>query len=92
MAVEPVFLFALVDQITGFGQVSALTMLHHLFLRYGKIDKINLEESSVKMMGSYAPAETLDQLIEIFEKVREFSQARGRTIADATMVSKISPC
>ena len=72
--------------------MSALTMLQHLFLRYRKIDEIDSEESSVKMMGSYDPAETLDQLIEIFEKVREFSQARGRTIADATMVSKISPC
>ena len=30
--VEPVFLSPLVDQLTGFGQVSALTMLQHLFV------------------------------------------------------------
>ena len=40
-AVEPVFLSSLVEQLTGFGQFSALTMLHHLFSRYGKIDKID---------------------------------------------------
>ena len=40
---EPVFLSPLVDQLTGFGQVSALTMLQHLFYSYGAIDEINLE-------------------------------------------------
>ena len=30
-ALEPVFLSPLVDQLTGFGQVSAITMLQHLF-------------------------------------------------------------
>ena len=34
-AVEPVFFYPLVEQLTGFGQVSALTMLQHLFSSYG---------------------------------------------------------
>ena len=50
-AVEPVFMYPLVDQLPGFGQVSAFTMIQHLFSSYGTIDKINLEESSVKIMG-----------------------------------------
>ena len=56
---EPVFLSLLVDQLTGFGQVSALTMLQHLFYSYGAINKTDLEENTVKMMGPYDPAETL---------------------------------
>ena len=64
-AVEPVFLSQMVDQLTGFGQVSALTMLQHLFSIYRVIDEIDLEENSVKMMGPYDPAETLAQLIEL---------------------------
>ena len=51
MAVEPAFLSPLVDQMTGFGQVSTLTMIKHLFTRYREIEKINLEENVVKMMG-----------------------------------------
>ena len=37
-AVEPVFLSPLVEPLTGFGQVMALTMLQHLFSNYGAID------------------------------------------------------
>ena len=54
IAVEPVFLSSLVDQLAGFGQVSALTMLQHLLSRYGAIDKIYLEENAVNMMGPYS--------------------------------------
>ena len=62
-AVEPVFLSLLVDQHTGFGQVTALTVLQHMLSRYRVINKINLEKNTVKMMGPYNPAEPLDRLI-----------------------------
>ena len=58
-AVEPVFLSSLVEQLTGFGQVSALTMIQHLFSSYVVIYKIDLEENAVKIMGPYDPAEPL---------------------------------
>ena len=65
--VEPLFLSPLVDQITGFGQVSALTMLQYIFSSYGAIDKIDLEENAVNMMGPYDPAEPLARLIDQLE-------------------------
>ena len=84
---ETVFLYPLVDQLTGFGQLSYLTIIHNLSLRYRTINEINLEENSVKMMGPYNPAEPLDQLIKQLEKGRELAQSGGQTIADAMMVS-----
>ena len=51
MAAEPVFLSPLVDQMTGFGQVSTLTMIKHIFKIYREIEQINIEENVVKMMG-----------------------------------------
>ena len=51
VAVEPVFLYPLVEQLTGFGQVSTLTIIQNLLSIYGKIDRIDLEENSIKMMG-----------------------------------------
>ena len=54
-AVEPVFLSPPVDQLTGFGHVSILTMFQHIFSRYGAIDKIDLKENVLKMMGTYDP-------------------------------------
>ena len=53
--VGPVFLSSLVDQLTGFGKVTALTMLQHIFFSYGVINEINLEENAVKIIGSYDP-------------------------------------
>ena len=86
--VGPVFLSPLVDQIKSFRQVYALTMLHHIFSRYGVIDEIDLEENTVKMVGPYDPAEPLDRLIGQLEKGREFARAGGQKISDAMMMSK----
>ena len=55
-AVEPVFISPLVDQLTGFGHVPALTMLQHQFFSHRAINKIGLEENAVKMMEPYNPA------------------------------------
>ena len=55
-AMEKVFLYQLVDYITGFGHVYTLTMQHHLLLSYRTIEEIYLEENPVMMMGTYNPA------------------------------------
>ena len=86
--VKPVFLSPLVDQITGFGQVSALTILQNLFSSCGAINKIDLKENAVKMMGPYDPAEPLAQLTNKLEKGRKFSRERGHKISDDMMTSK----
>ena len=43
VVVYPVFLYPLMDQLTGFGQVAELYMLQHMFNYYGLIDEIALE-------------------------------------------------
>ena len=55
MAVEPFFPSQLVDQLTGFGQVSALTMIQHILSSYRAINKIDIKENAVKIMGPYDP-------------------------------------
>ena len=65
-AVEQVFLSPLVDQLTGFGQMSTLTIIRHIFSIYRVINKIDLEENAVKMMGTYDPSEPFSWLIERF--------------------------
>ena len=57
--VELVFMSPLVEHLTGFRQVSSLTMLQHLFSSYGTIDKMELLQNDVKMMGPYDPKEPL---------------------------------
>ena len=43
IAVQLVFLKQLVDQLTGFVQVSALAMFQNIFTSYRAIDKIDLK-------------------------------------------------
>ena len=63
-------------------------MLHYLLTSYEAIDKIDLEEKSVKMMGTYDPAEPLSLLMKQLEKGRQFACAGGQAIASSMMVSK----
>ena len=86
--VEPVFLYPRVDQLTGFRQVSALTMLQHLFSSYKAIDEIDLKENSIKMMGPYNPPEPLSRLIKQLENGRGFARSGGQTISNDMMMSK----
>ena len=64
-------------------------MLQNLFSSYGRIEKIDLEENPVKMMGPYDPAEPLAWLIEQLEKGREFAIEGGQKIYDTMMMSKV---
>ena len=57
--VEPVFLYPLVDQLTGFSQVYALTKIQYLFSSYREINEIDLGENALNIMGPYDPAEPL---------------------------------
>ena len=56
MVVHKLFLSPIMDQLIGFGQMTVLKMLQHLFRSYGGIDEIKLEENVVKMMGEYDPS------------------------------------
>ena len=75
-AMELVFLYPLVEQMTGFGHVSALTMIQHLFSSYGMIDKINLKTKSTKMMGPYDPAEPFPRIDITIGKGERISASR----------------
>ena len=67
-AVLSVFLSSMMDQLTGFGQVSALAMLQCLFTSYGAIYETDLEKHLVKMMGYFDPKELLARLIKKLER------------------------
>ena len=76
------------DQSVRFVQVKALHMLQHLFNSHREIDEINLEENSVKIVGPYNPAESLERLINQLKKGWEFVRAGFQKIPNSMMVSK----
>ena len=46
----------------------ALEMMDNLFKSYSVIDKIDIEENALKIMGAYNPSELLTHLIKQLEK------------------------
>ena len=76
------------EQLKVFVQLSEITVLHHLLTSSEAIDEIDLEETAVKMMGTYDPAEPLSLMIKQLEKGIEFACAGGWTISNSMMVSK----
>ena len=70
MTVQVFYLYPLVDQLTGFRQMTAIQIIYNLFNSYREIDKIDPEENAVNMMGPYETTEPLDRLIEQLEKGR----------------------
>ena len=65
------------DQLTVFGQVTALNILQHIFRSYGAIEKINLEKNAFKMMDPYEPSKTLDRIIDQLKEGWYFSILGG---------------
>ena len=49
----------LVDELTGLGHVNVLQTLQYLLNSYGAIDKIDLKENAVKMVGPCDPEKYL---------------------------------
>ena len=52
-SVEQIFFLPIKDQVTCFGQLTALEMMDHIFRAYRLIDEINVKENALKMMRPY---------------------------------------
>ena len=88
MMVQQVLLSPIMNQLTGFRQVTSLEMLQYLLRLYGAIGEINLKENAVKMMGNYDPTTTLARIIIQHEKGQKFEISGGQTIYESIMVSR----
>jgi len=86
--VEEDFLSTLRNELTGFNQVTALQMIHHLYVTYGEIDEVDIDENLVAMMKPYDPELTLATLTNQLEKGRAFAQMGLQTISENMMVTK----
>ena len=74
MAVQPLLLSPLMEQLKVFEQVTALHMIQNMFSSYRAIGKIDLEENSFKIMGPHDPSEPLASFINQLKKGRDFSR------------------
>ena len=76
MVLKQVFLYPLIDQLTGFVQVTKIKMIQHPFNSCRAIGKTDLEENVVKMTGLYDPVEPLAQLIDELKKGMHMQEGR----------------
>ena len=85
---EPVLLYPIKYQLAGYGQVTAMDMMDHLFKYHRAIENIDLEENTAKMMVPYNPEQPLVQLIDKLGKGLEFAHSGGQTNTEMMMVYK----
>ena len=57
-------MYPLVDKLTSFIQVIEIQTIQQILNSYEAIDKTDLEENAVNMMGPYYPTEPLARLFE----------------------------
>jgi hypothetical protein len=61
-AVPPVYVSSLSRDITGFGNVSALTIMTSLWERYGTITQAELAENITRMSAPWNPPQPIEDL------------------------------
>ena len=63
-AVEPIYLRAIRDKYVGFGNLTILEMLTHLYSSYAKITPADLEKNDVRMKAPYDANDPPELLIQ----------------------------
>jgi hypothetical protein len=74
---EPMYLDILNDEMVGFANTTAREMLDHLFLAYGNITAVDLENNSEQMHKAWDPQQPVETLFKKIQDCDESSDAGG---------------
>jgi hypothetical protein len=74
---EPIYLDILNDDMVGFANISACEMLDHLFMTYGNITAVDLENNLEQMRCAWDPQQPVESLFKKIQQSASFSEAGG---------------
>lgn len=86
-AVEPTYLRAKENRITGFANVTTLDLLTHLFFTYGRITPSDLEENDKKFKKQWDTNQPFEALIDQVEDAVDFAAAGQAPYSPAQIVA-----
>jgi len=85
-AVHPVYIRALYDTSVGFGNVTTLQLLTHLWTHYGVITQDELDANNARMSQAWSPPTPIEVLFTQLEEGVIFATAGGEVPAPAAVV------
>jgi hypothetical protein len=63
--------------MVGFSNISARSMLDHLFITYGKITAVDLENNFEHIRGAWDPQQPIESLFKQIQDCADYSEAGG---------------
>jgi hypothetical protein len=86
-AFEPMYLDILNDDMVGFANISAPEMFDHLFMTYGNITAVDLENNFEQMRRARDPQQPVEFLFKQIKDCDDYSEAGGIIIGNTQQIN-----
>jgi hypothetical protein len=77
---EPMYLNILNDDMVGFANISARVMFDHIFITYGNITTVDLENNFEHMRRAWDPQQPVESLFKQIQDCADYSETGGALI------------
>jgi hypothetical protein len=84
---EPMYLDVLNDDMAGFANITARAMLDHLFITYGNITAVDLENNFEHMRRAWDPQQPVESLFKQIQDWADYSEAGGVMIGNTQQIN-----
>jgi hypothetical protein len=81
--VEPMYIETLNDDLVGFANTTSRDILDHLFLSYGSITAVDIEQNFENMLKVWDPQQPVETLFKQIQDCVDFAEAGGVSIEAA---------
>jgi hypothetical protein len=85
--IEPMYIEILNDDLIGFSNTTSRNMLDHLFLSYGSITAVDIDQNFENMHKAWYPQQPVETLFKQIQDCVDFAEACGVTIGAAQKLS-----
>jgi hypothetical protein len=87
MVIEPMYIEILNDELVGFANTTSRDMLDHVFLSYGSITAVDIEQNFENMRKEWDPQKIVEALFKEIQDCVDFAEAGGVEIGAAQKLS-----
>jgi hypothetical protein len=75
------------DDLLGFGNTTSRDMIDHLFLSYGRIAAVDIEQNVENMRKAWDPQQPVEALFKLIQDCVDFAEAGGVAIGAVQKLS-----
>jgi hypothetical protein len=86
---EPMYLEILNDDLVGFSNTTVRDMLDHLFLSYGNITAVDIDQNFDNVCKAWDPQQPVETLFKQIQDYVHFAESGGATIGTTQKLSSV---